>query len=89
MMVLVECAGCLAAFTVLIRRQCGFRRTKMKGGIYTRSVGGGSLFVEVYVNDLVIVGIDEHIELVSRELRAKFPVKDPGPVTDVLHIRSW
>jgi hypothetical protein len=41
------------------------------------------------VNDLVIIGIDEHIELVSRELRAKFPVKDPGPVTDVLHIRSW
>jgi hypothetical protein len=67
--------------------QCGFRRTKMDGGIYTRSVGGSPIFVAVYVDDLVIVGTDENIELVLRELRAKFQVKYLGPVTDLLHMQ--
>jgi hypothetical protein len=42
-------------------RQCCFRRTKMDGGIYTRSVGGSPIFVAMYVDDLVIVGTDENI----------------------------
>uniref|UniRef100_H3H3Z1 Reverse transcriptase Ty1/copia-type domain-containing protein n=1 Tax=Phytophthora ramorum TaxID=164328 RepID=H3H3Z1_PHYRM len=68
-------------------RQCGFRRTKMDGGVYTRSVEGSPIFVAVYVDDLVIVGIDENIELVLSELRAKFQIKDLGPVTDLVHMQ--
>ncbi|GMF24220.1 unnamed protein product [Phytophthora fragariaefolia] len=68
-------------------RQCGFRRTKMDGGVYTRSVGSSPIFVAVYVDDLVIVGTDENIELVLNELRAKFQIKDLGPVIDLLHMQ--
>ncbi|GMF23407.1 unnamed protein product [Phytophthora fragariaefolia] len=68
-------------------RQCGFRRTKMDGGVYTRSVGSSPIFVAVYVDDLVIVGTGENIELVLNELRAKFQIKDLGPVTDLLHMQ--
>ncbi|OWY90649.1 Transposable element, partial [Phytophthora megakarya] len=58
----------------------------MDGGIYARSVGGSPIFVAVYVDDLVIVGTDENIELVLNELQAKFQIKDIGPVTDLLHM---
>ncbi|KAE8996354.1 hypothetical protein PR002_g19343 [Phytophthora rubi] len=44
------------------------------------------MFVSVYVDDLVIAGTDENIELVLQELRAKFKIKDLGPVTDLLHM---
>ncbi|KAE8999542.1 hypothetical protein PR003_g4092 [Phytophthora rubi] len=67
-------------------RSCGFRRLKMDGGLYVRSVGGSPMFVSVYVDDLVIAGTDENIELVLQELRAKFKIKDLGPVTDLLHM---
>ncbi|GMF30505.1 unnamed protein product [Phytophthora fragariaefolia] len=68
-------------------RQCGFRRTKMDGGVYTRSVGSSPIFVAVYVVDLVIVGTDENIELALNELRTTFQIKDLGPVTDLLHMQ--
>ncbi|KAE8906461.1 hypothetical protein PF005_g1956 [Phytophthora fragariae] len=58
----------------------------MDGGLYVRSVGGSPIFVSVYVDDLVIAGTDENIELVLQELRAKFEIKDLGPVTDLLHM---
>ncbi|POM72295.1 Hypothetical protein PHPALM_11012 [Phytophthora palmivora] len=45
--------------------------------------GSGRVF---YVDDLIIVGTDENIELVLRELRAKFEIKDLGAVTDLLHM---
>ncbi|GMF34003.1 unnamed protein product [Phytophthora fragariaefolia] len=48
--------------------------------------GGSPIFVAVYVDDLVIVGTDENIELVLSELRAKSKIKDLGPVTDLLHM---
>lgn len=67
-------------------RACGFKRCKMDGGVYTRSVGGSPIFVTVYVDDLVIAGTDENIELVISELRAKFKLKDLGPVKDLLHM---
>lgn len=53
-------------------RSSGFRRTKMVGGVYTRSVGGSHIFVTVYIDDLIIVGTHENIELVRSELQAKF-----------------
>ncbi|OWZ09511.1 hypothetical protein PHMEG_00017779 [Phytophthora megakarya] len=56
-----------------------FIRSKMDGEIYSRTVG-------VYVNDLIIVGTDVNIELVLRELRTKFQIKDLGSVTDLLHM---
>ncbi|GMF62836.1 unnamed protein product [Phytophthora fragariaefolia] len=58
----------------------------MDGGIYVRTVGGSPIFVSVYVDDLVIAGTDDNIELVMQGLRAKFEIKDLGPVTDLLHM---
>ncbi|GMF25087.1 unnamed protein product [Phytophthora fragariaefolia] len=67
-------------------RSCDFHRLKMDGGLYARTVGGSPIFVSVYVDDLVIAGTDDNIELVMQGLRAKFEIKDLGPVTDLLHM---
>ncbi|GMF39835.1 unnamed protein product [Phytophthora fragariaefolia] len=67
-------------------RSCGFHRLKMDGDLYVRTVGGSPVFVSVYVDDLVIAGTDDNIKLVMQGLRAKFEIKDLGPVTDLLHM---
>ncbi|GMF23102.1 unnamed protein product [Phytophthora fragariaefolia] len=48
--------------------------------------GLNPIFVSVYVDDLVIAGTDDNIELVMQWLRAKFEIKALGPVTDLLHM---
>ena len=67
-------------------RSCLFRRSKIDGGNYTRSIGGSPIFVSVYVDNLIILGAPKNIERVIHKLQAKFQITDLGPVKDLLHM---
>ncbi|OWY92083.1 polyprotein [Phytophthora megakarya] len=61
-------------------RSCGFQRSKMDNGVYWRVVGGSTIFLTVYVDDIIIAASVENIKLVIGELEDKFKLKDLGHV---------
>lgn len=63
----------------------GFVRLQMDTGLYHRKVGDDDLFVTIYVDDLLIAAArDAVIDDVVSQLRAKFKLKDLGPVRHLL-----
>lgn len=56
----------------------------MDNGVYWRVVGGGPIFLTVYVDDVIIAANVENIKLVVSELERQFKIKDLGPVNLLL-----
>ncbi|GMF24868.1 unnamed protein product [Phytophthora fragariaefolia] len=65
-------------------RSCGFKRSKMDNGVYWRVVGTSSIFLTVYVDDVIIAANAENIKLVVGELEWKFSITDLGSVSWLL-----
>ncbi|OWZ11400.1 polyprotein, partial [Phytophthora megakarya] len=65
-------------------KECGFKRSKMDGGIYYRWVDSSPIFLTLYVDDIVISASAENTKLVLTELANKFQVKDLGNVNHLL-----
>ena len=52
----------------------------MDAGIYVRTVGGNKVYATIYVDDILNVGTESDIDMVTAKLRSKFKIKNGGHV---------
>jgi hypothetical protein len=68
-------------------KKLGFRQSPLEHGLYSRGTGNSRILVEVYVDDLVIIGgNDEEISGFKRQMKAQFKMSDLGLLSFYLGI---
>lgn len=65
-------------------KKLGFSKCKTEPAVYTRGVGLSSLFLGVYVDDLIVIGGDP-VEIVSfkRQMTLEFDMSDLGILSSI------
>lgn len=73
-------------FTSVLSKE-GFVRSKCDSCLYRKYSGSGNIYVLVYVDDLLIFGLNEHeITKLKAALNTEFKMKDLGLISDFLGI---
>ncbi|KAF4038990.1 Reverse transcriptase (RNA-dependent DNA polymerase) [Phytophthora infestans] len=64
--------------------ELNYTRSVYDVGLYFKKVDGKLVLVTVYVDDVMIIGAQEVIDLVKKELLSKFAINDLGRVYSML-----